>query len=178
LVKSTKKQTAEKEIIVSEHPVERYIRLNKLKNDGINRASGKYIWMCNADFVLDDETFLQRMVDRVEQDNLEAILPMYKSPAYGKYKVADGAEFIRREALDRFMPFNEEHIGISGATMFFLDWIVQNLRWHASKEFVIILDHSNHKRVNKVHDPTRDKCKGALERVAQYFTDRNLWMID
>ena len=167
------RQTAKHETIVVEHDVERYIRLNELKVAGVEFSSGKYIWFCDADFLNDDDTFLERMVEKIEC-GFDVILPTYISPSYGKLKVTDGAEFIKRDVFDKFN-LNIKHIGISRATMPFVWWCLNNLRWYVSEEFMVTVDHSGRHRAN-VHYPTLNECTPYYKKVVEFFKKRGLWL--
>ena len=52
-LKSLTNQTEKNvEVIVSEQEVERFININKLLNEGFEKAIGEILWVCGADFLL------------------------------------------------------------------------------------------------------------------------------
>jgi glycosyltransferase involved in cell wall biosynthesis len=128
------KQECEKEIVVSEHPVQQYIEKNRLINEGIKKAQGDYIWLCDADFMVDDTTFLERMKTKLDENECDIIYPMFES-VKGGMRIADGAPFARKEVFDRFGKFNEKLWGISWVTFPFLAWSLKTCRIFCSEEF-------------------------------------------
>ena len=168
-------QTAAIEILICEHEIAQYFRLNEVLNMGVEQAAGDFLWICGADFIIEDPTLLERMNEKVEADGLDCIFVMYLSPAYKKYKVSDGSVFMRREVMERFGRFDDSLIGISRATFVFLEWCMENTRWHASRDFLITLDHSDRRRA-RIHQPTLDKCNPSYKRVIKKLGDMGLWL--
>ena len=64
-IETIKNQTAETEVIVSEHEVRPYINLNELRNKGMKAANSDTIFFCDADFLLTDKNFLRNLNSRL-----------------------------------------------------------------------------------------------------------------
>jgi glycosyltransferase involved in cell wall biosynthesis len=133
-----KKQDCEPEIIVSEMPLEQYINKPRLINQGIEKAKGEYIWLCDADFNVEDPTLLSRMQAKLNEGEHDIIYPQFESRASKKMRIADGAPFAKRETFEKFGPWNEKHLGISWVTFPFLWWALKKCRIHCSEEFVFV----------------------------------------
>ena len=150
LLKCLERQTAEHEVIVSEQAKTKYIKKNALLNKGFEQSKGEYIWHCDADF-LPNRRLLQRMKDRLEEENLDVIFPMFYSHMNKSWRICDGGPFMRREVLERHGPLNGSLKGINFVTFPFLEWCLANTRYLCSQEFKLAI---NHKPFIK---PSRDK---------------------
>jgi len=136
LLKCLGQQTIEHEVIISEQKIRKYIDKNKLLNQGFKKARGKYIWHCDADFIVDDN-FLKRMRNSLELNKLDVIFPMFFSNTNQAWRIADGAPFMKREVLERHGDLDESLMGISFVTFPFLDWCLDNTKFHCSPNFKI-----------------------------------------
>ena len=162
-LESLEKQTAELEIIISEHKPERYIRKNYLLNDGFEKSSGNIIWHCDADFTIDDKNMLQVMSDRLD----EVIYPIFYSEMFKKMKIADGGFFGRRSVLKKHGHLDEKNIGISYVTFPLLNWCMKNTSFNVYEDFVV--NHVQHDRRKKIHTPTRARLKSLYARVIRRY---------
>ena len=134
------RQTVNKEIIVVEQPVERYINKNRLLNSGFRKSVGDKVFHCDVDFRLEDETLLKRMSDKLDAENLDVIYPKFLSHVSRKLKIADGGPFMQQTALLKYGPLNESLMGISWVTFPLLNHLFNNMKFHCSDEFIIQVD--------------------------------------
>lgn len=152
-VASLERQTAKLEIIISEHPVDRFIRKNELLNKGLKKANCDIVWHCDADFTLDDKTVLERMVKRLD----DVIYPFFYSAVHRKMKIADGGPLIRKNVLERFGPLDESAIGISWVTFPLLKWCMEKTKFQACIDFIV--NHNHLYSVKKGHHKTRSRLR-------------------
>lgn len=163
----------ETEIIVSEQVPERYISKNALLNSGIAKAKGKYIFLCDADFILNDKYLLLKMQDKLRK-GFDVIFPMFMSEKYKKLKIADGGVFACSELFDKFGELDESLEGISWVTFPFLKWCMDNARWHCSDEFVIGVD-QGHRSRKKRHNGTSAKMRPIYKKVVGLLQKEGVW---
>lgn len=136
LMKCFASQGVKYELIVSEQKIRKFINKNKLLNAGFKRSKGEYIWHCDADFLIND-FFLRGMQKSLERNNLDVIYPQFFSNVNSSWRIADGAPFMKREVLERHGDLNENLMGISFVTFPFLDWCMDNTKFHCSAQFKI-----------------------------------------
>jgi len=167
-VDSLNKQTADLEIIVSEHKPEKFIRKNYLLNKGFEKAKFDIIWHCDADFTLKDKTMLDRMAARLK----EVIYPVFYSRVHNKYKIADGGPLIRKDTLKRHGYLDESLLGISLVTFPLLSWCIKNAEFEVCQDFIV--NHFHKISAKKVHSKTRSK----LKKLYSNLVNSNEFMFD
>jgi glycosyltransferase involved in cell wall biosynthesis len=170
---SINRQDAGVDIFVVRQRAGKYINKNLLLNAGIRDAKGKYIFLCDADFILDDTSILKRMQNKVDAGT-DVIFPMFLSETYKKLKISDGGVFTTRKLLDKFGELDESLQGISWVTFPFLKWCLDNVRWHCSDEFIIEVDQS-HKSRKKRHAKTSAKMRPIFKMVVQQLQKEGVW---
>lgn len=167
---SIRKQDADFEVIISEHPIEKYISKNVLLNNGIEIASGEYVFLCDADFILEDKTLLKRM----QESGYDVVFPMFESETHGQMKISDGGVFAKKKVLKRFGEFDESLVGISWVTFPFLSWCLDNAKWHCSEDFTIKVDQT-HKSRKKRHNGTSAKMRPIYKKVVKELKKKGVW---
>jgi glycosyltransferase involved in cell wall biosynthesis len=173
------RQTAETEVLVCKQPVEPKICKTRLLNEGFAQSKGDIIFHCDADIIFKDETVLQRMEEKLYNDDLDVIYPMFFSPFRKCLKIADGHPFMRREVREEHGPLDETLLGISLQEFVILHWLYFNKRFHCSREFVIDVNTEPFvKKVGKVHRPTRMKCRKIYDEVIVKLKEDGVWPID
>lgn len=171
-LESLKKQSAEHEVIVEEQKIERFIAKNKLLNQGVEKAKGDIIWFCDADFILHDDTLLERM----ETDLEDVIYPMFFSPVFEGYKIADGAPFIKKDVLSRFGKLDETLMGIGGVTFPLLSWCLSNTVFCCSSDYLFRLNYMPFTMgLGKTQQVTRERTKDLVEKTETELKDMGLW---
>lgn len=171
-LRSLKNQTVSHETIISEHPVERFIRLNYLLNKAVEYAKHERIFFCNADTLIEDKTLFQRML----KTDYEVIFCCYYSDSEKGFKPSDGAGvFTSKEVLKRFGKFDESLTGISKATFKFVWWALNNTKWHCSKDFQIQLNREPKPKTGRINFNTLSRCRGAFKNARMEFERRGLW---
>lgn len=140
-LESLKEQTIKHEVIVEEQELQEYIEKNRLLNQGVEKAKGDIIWFCDADYLLPDCDLLKRMEAKLRYDNFDVIYPMFYSPSFKGFKLADGGTFIKKDVLTKFGKLDETLIGVSRVTWPLLDWCLDNTKLHCSTDFLIELNY-------------------------------------
>lgn len=164
------------EIIVSRQEQEAWIKKNRLFNKGIEKAQGDIIFFCDADFILNDSSLFKRMAQKMYDDILDVIYPMFISKVFEDYKIADGAAFVKRETIERYGKFPEKDIGISKISFPFLQWCMNNTRFYCGREFLIELnDKPFTLRHNKVHQETWKRLKPCFQQTVAKLKRQHLW---
>lgn len=170
------KQTAKTEIFVVEQPVERYINKNRLLNQGFRKSKGEFVFHCDADFRLRDETILERMAEKIEKDGLDCIYPKFLSRVSGKLKIADGGPmFTQRAMLDCF-PLDESLLGISWVTFPLLHRAVTKMKFHCSDEFVIEVDQMRG-GVGRRNGKTGSRMRPIYKETVRILKRRGAWPV-
>ena len=173
-----KRQTADHEIIVIEQPiVEKHTKIckGKLHNLGFKASTGDVIFHCDADIIIEDETLLERMENKL-RDGFDVIYPMFWSVTHEANKLADGHPFMTRQVLEEYGPLNEEDKGISFESFRLLHWLYYNKKFHASDEFKIELNTEPFtKRINKSDRATRLECLPIAVEVINDLKGEELW---
>lgn len=171
---SIQAQNTDAEIVVMIQKESRYISKNILLNDGISQSTGRHLFFCDADFILDDKSILRRMRQRLDWQELDVIFPMFMSTVSGSFKLADGAVFTTRKLMKRFGRLDESLEGISWVTFPFLKWCLDNAKWHCSNEFTITVDQS-HKSRKKRHGATSSKMRPIYKKVVSQLQQEGVW---
>lgn len=176
-IRDIKAQTAETEILVVNQKIHRYINKNKLLNEGFNTSHGEYIWHCDADFRLPDETLLERMKAKLEQDGIDVIYPMFYSPNFKMLKIADGGPFMRRNVLEVYTP-RETLLGISLVTFPLLEYCLNKRKFHCSPEFQIeALIDKKYKKRRKGHRDTLKQTTRIKNRIVPKLQEIGAWPV-
>lgn len=176
-VNRLEKQTCKPEVIVSEMEVKPYIEKNRLMNEGFERAEGDYIWFCDVDFRIKDETFLERMVAKLEEGKFDIIYPMFESKK-GGLRIADGAPFAHKETFEKYGKFNEKLLGISWVTFPFLAWSIKTCRIFCSEEFILQqTDWPFTKGRSKRHWKTSKKMWPLFKKTQKTLQEMGLWNV-
>lgn len=171
-LRSLKRQSAEHEVIVEYQEPDCYIKKNKLLNQGIEKVKGDIVWFCDADFILDDPTLLERM----EAGLNDVIYPMFYSPIFKGYKIADGAAFIRKDVLAQYGKLDESLIGIGGVTFDLLNWCMDNTNFQCSPEYLLRLNYfPSVKYKDKAPQKTVDRTKELHETTKDRLQKMGLW---
>jgi glycosyltransferase involved in cell wall biosynthesis len=177
-ISDLERQTADLEIIVSEQEIkEKHTRICKgrLHNEGFAKAKGDIIFHCDADIIIEDETLLERMENKL-REGFDVIYPMFWSVWHEMNKLADGHPFMTREVLEEYGPLNEDDMGISLVSFRLLHWLYYNKKFHASDEFLIALNtepFTKHK--NKSDKATRLECRPIAVEVINDLKGDGLW---
>lgn len=171
---SIRAQDADTEIVVMIQKESKYISKNILLNDGVNQSTGKHLFFCDADFILDDKSILRRMQRRLDWQQLDVIFPMFMSRVSGCLKLADGGVFTTRKLMKRFGRLDESLEGISWVTFPFLKWCLDNVKWYCSNEFIITVDQS-HKSRKKCHPKTSAKMRPIYKKVVMQLQKEGVW---
>ena len=168
-----KKQDGDIEIVVMVQQESMFINKNSLLNDGIRESMGSYVFLCDADFILNDKSVLKRMQEKLDNGH-DVIFPMFRSEVTDSLKIADGAVFTTKDIMKRFGRLDESLEGISWVTFPFLKWCLDNVRWHCSDEFIIDVDQS-HKSRKKRHGATSSKMRPIYKNVVKQLQQEGVW---
>lgn len=152
-------QTAEHEVIISEHPIEPKIRKNYLLNRGFEKAKGDIIFHCDADLYFSNPNLLEGMEDALT----DVIFPVFRSSINHKLKMADGAPFARRSVFEKHGPLDESLLGISYVTFPFFLWCLENVDTRAYPHFEVTHGFATHR--GKRHIETKRKLQPVFEEV-------------
>lgn len=171
-LETLKQQTAELEVIVIKQKIERFIAKNTLLNKGVSKAKGDIIWFCDADFILHDETMLERMGKDLE----DVIYPMFYSPVFEGYKIADGAPFIRKDVLSKFGKLDETLIGIGGVTYPLLSWCLDNTVFRCSPDYLLRINYMPYTMImGKIPIETRERTKELVAKTDERLKEMGLY---
>ena len=171
-VEALQNQTVECEIIISRQKIEPHINKGKLLNNGIKRASGDVIWLCDADFIA-EPTLLERMVKKLSQTDV--IFPMFYSPKYKQLRIADGAPLMKKKVLDQHGRFDETLLGISWVTFPFVKWCIDNTSIYVSDEFIIDINKAPQRLAGKRHWKTSGKLRGLYKETVKELQKMGVW---
>ncbi len=158
-IRSLNEQTVKLQIIVERQDPDIYINKNKLLNSGLKKSKHDIIWHCDADFELEDNGILKKMVAKLN----DVIYPVFYSQSHKKLKIADGGPLIRKQVLQRHGPLDESLVGISWVTFPFLKWCMENTKMKVAQEFYI--KHNNGFGKKKGHQKTRSKLRSIYKEV-------------
>lgn len=167
-VRDIENQTADTEILVIKQEISDHINKCALLNEGFRKATGEYIWHCDADFLLPNKDFLQSMLDKMEDDNLDVIYPMFYSRTFKQLKITDGGPFMRRKILEDYR-LNDTLLGVSYVTFPLLDHCLKK-RFHCSKEFVVGINYRGVKVASEPKDPKRKRLKVGIQKKKHVHT--------
>lgn len=171
-VASLDRQDAEKEIIIAEQQVERYILKNKLLNSGFSRSRGKVVFFCDSDFTFEDPTTLSRMQAKLDE-GYDVVFPKFYSEVYRDLKIADGAPCFKREVMMKHGPLKEGLKGISWVTFPFLSWCLKNTKYYCGDDIVV-----NHQRVGgkgKRNGATASLMRPVFKKTVKRLKMEGLW---
>lgn len=173
-VELLRKQTAKPEVIVAVQQIDRYINKNKLLNDGMKKANGKFIMHCDVDFRLTDETLLQRMKEKIVKDDLDVLYPKFVSQLTRKKKIADGGPMFTREGLWKVGKLDESLLGISYTTFPLLAYCLRYLRFDCTDDFMIevLQAYASSKRQN---GQTAKRLRPLYKETVSILKGRGAW---
>jgi glycosyltransferase involved in cell wall biosynthesis len=169
---SLQHQGADKEIIIVEQVVERYIYKNKLLNSGYRRSKGETVFFCDADMTMEDPTLLERMQAKLDE-GYDVVFPKFYSEVYEDLKIADGAPCFKREVMLKHGPLKEELKGISWVTFPFLNWCLNNTKYYCGNDIVL-----THKRVGgkgKRNGATGSMMRPIFKQTVKRLKAEGLW---
>jgi glycosyltransferase involved in cell wall biosynthesis len=178
-LKSLAMQTEEnKEVIVSEQEVEKFININKLLNKGIKKSKGEIVFTCDADFLFPDKTVLKRMRNKLKEDKLDAIFPYYYTPVHNAYKVSDGGAFTTRKVIEEYGKLDETLLGVSWVRFPFLKWCMENTNYYFGKEFTIELNYKPfQKKRGKRNWETSGKMRPLYKQTVEKLQGMGAWPV-
>lgn len=169
---SLNKQSVDKEIIIVEQVVERYILKNKLLNSGFVKSKGDTVFFCDADFTFDDTAFLQRISDKLSE-GYDVVFPKFYSEVYRSLKIADGAPCFKREVMVKHGKLDESLKGISWVTFPFLSWCLKNTKYYCGDD--IVLQHQRVGGKGKRNGGTASLVRPLFKQTVKRLRSEGLW---
>jgi glycosyltransferase involved in cell wall biosynthesis len=171
-VKFINKQNVDKEIIIVQQVVERYILKNKLLNEGFKHSKGDTVFFCDADFMFEDPTLLQQMQKKLD-NGYDVVFPKFYSDVYRSLKIADGAPCFNRKVMLKHGKLDEKLKGISWVTFPFLSWCLENTNYYCGDD--IVLTHQRVGGKGKRNGSTASLMRPLFKKTVKRLRGEGLW---
>jgi len=165
-------QTESLDIILSEHPKERWIRKNYLINQGVKRAKSSIIAVMDVDIRLPDTDFLENVADELSTYDIVFFCLEFDS---GRKKFAEGCYMTRKRLMESYGDHDEDLLGIGGVTFPFLWWALQNTNWIMFSAQTVRTAGNGAKAYVKSHFDSSRKCDDIKNKCLSYLKFMGLW---
>ncbi|OFW61318.1 MAG: hypothetical protein A2W01_11225 [Candidatus Solincola sediminis] len=175
-IESLKAQTVTNEIIISKQPAtDRYILKNMLLNQGFERATGDIVFHCDADFILEDRTTLERMQAKIKKEGYDVVFPKFWSPRYDALKIADGGPCFRKITMFKHGPLKEDLKGISWVTFPFVSWCLEHTKYYCGDD--ITLTHQRTGGKGRRNGQTASTMRPLFKQTVKRLVREGAWPV-